>query len=371
MEYLANPVCKLKPLFDFNPSVKTNIITTCFFRMANHYKSADLYIEGLKSWARYMNGTRYNYKFRIFIDHRVAADGAIMSIIKSCPKMQPVLFTCAKFMSSNYHIQVFGALLRYFPFFDFPNNDAAKVLVVDVDYSPIDLKIDRTDDVLKYAETHDEPIYHAKLNTIYTQFYPGLPNQVGHVFSDLVMLNKKYDNSILLDFIAKAPQIKDKGFYDKRVDAFGYGTDELFLNKYFLNFIDEPYVNIVGVFDPSHFLWHVNHKKLFTNKAAVSAVYRKILGTYYTAGMSMKDMEAFLDSVFYENYNVSDRHRHVAKNIYSVLSEMVRTGQYLLKPQLVKFILDNFAGDIYRLIIYRWSVRSMKTVSIYKGKCLA
>ena len=32
-DYLKNKVCKFIPLFDFDPKVKKNIVSTCFFKM--------------------------------------------------------------------------------------------------------------------------------------------------------------------------------------------------------------------------------------------------------------------------------------------------------------------------------------------------
>ena len=37
---------------------------------------------------------------------------------------------------SKYHIDLFGTLVRYFPLFNFNNNDAKSVIVVDIDINP-------------------------------------------------------------------------------------------------------------------------------------------------------------------------------------------------------------------------------------------
>ena len=90
--------------------------------MPNHYKNFHIYINGLKRWDVFLNDNK-KYKFLIFIDKHVLNDNRIMNIINGKPdQFIPILFTCSDYIKDNYHLDVFGALVRFFPIFNFDNN---------------------------------------------------------------------------------------------------------------------------------------------------------------------------------------------------------------------------------------------------------
>jgi hypothetical protein len=104
-----------------------------FFKMPNHYKNFHIYINGLKRWDVFLNDNK-KYKFLIFIDKHVLNDNRIMNIINGKPdQFIPILFTCSDYIKDNYHLDVFGALVRFFPIFNFDNNFTNKVFIVDID----------------------------------------------------------------------------------------------------------------------------------------------------------------------------------------------------------------------------------------------
>ena len=132
VKYLENNICEFETLFEIDYNKKINILTTCFFKMDKHYKNFDTYIRGLKKLINMLN-YQNEYMLRIFVDQNVLDDQEIMNILKSSKKVQIVLFKCANFMKGNYHIDVFGALVRLFPVFEFKNNDAKNVICIDID----------------------------------------------------------------------------------------------------------------------------------------------------------------------------------------------------------------------------------------------
>jgi hypothetical protein len=137
-KYLKNDICNFEVLFDINYN-KVNILSTCFFKMDKHYKNFNIYIKGIKKIINMVNN-QDKYYLRIFIDEHIKNDENIFNILKSSNKIQIVLFTCEKYIKDKYHIDVFGALVRLFPIFDFENNDSETVIIIDVDLKDDDLK---------------------------------------------------------------------------------------------------------------------------------------------------------------------------------------------------------------------------------------
>jgi len=43
------------------------------------------------------------------------------------------LFSCNEYCRDKWHLGTFGTLLRMFPVFDLPNNDAGVVIIADID----------------------------------------------------------------------------------------------------------------------------------------------------------------------------------------------------------------------------------------------
>jgi len=52
--YLNNPICHIKPLFNINYENKKDIISCALFKIANFYKSFDMYIDGLENLYKYL-----------------------------------------------------------------------------------------------------------------------------------------------------------------------------------------------------------------------------------------------------------------------------------------------------------------------------
>ena len=133
--YLKNNICKLIPLFDFNPNIKKNIFSACFFKMRNSgYKNFSKYLNGIKILYDVINEEMPEFSLRLFIDMSIYNDKTIMNYLYKLKKIEIVLFCCKLFTREKiYHLGTFGTILRTFPLFDFPNNDSNRVIIVDID----------------------------------------------------------------------------------------------------------------------------------------------------------------------------------------------------------------------------------------------
>jgi hypothetical protein len=141
-EYLKNNICNFTPLFDIDYKKKKNIISCCFFKMKEGgYKDFEKYTNGLKS----LDSQTYlfnNYRIRLFIDKSIYEDKNIMNILNNLKNTDLVLYSCPNYIVDDiYHKGLFGTIIRFFPLFNFPNNDSNSVFVCDIDYDMIFLKL--------------------------------------------------------------------------------------------------------------------------------------------------------------------------------------------------------------------------------------
>lgn len=179
-DYLKNKICKLIPLFEFNPNIKKNIVSACFFKLRKgSYKNFNKYLNGVALLYKIVNEQLPNFTLRLFIDMSIYNDKNIMNILNKLNNIDLVLYCCKVYERDDiYHLGTFGTMLRAFPLFDFPNNDANRVIIVD-----IDITVDKQDSIFKsYTElvkiyTDDE------LDTLYI-YGSGKPY--------MVLNNKKY-----------------------------------------------------------------------------------------------------------------------------------------------------------------------------------
>ena len=368
MNYLKNDICKLKPLFEFNPNKKVNIFCSVFFRMKQHYKNVNKYVKGLKEWSKYMKNAKHDYKFRLFIDKNVYEDTEIMKIINSCEKMQPVLFECSEYMTENYHIDLFGTLLRYFPMFNFENNDADKVLVVDIDFgNSNDYKMPRFNTIIDYSKKNEGPVFSTSIEPFLTHF-KDKKFEMSHIYSSALLFDKQYDKNILINFIIDAHNIKDVGKYNKRTTPFGFGVDELFLNKYFFNIIEKQNIGLLIYFNPNNFLWFMNEFNLIKNNELTESIYIRILGKLYKKHMNLDEMKELLDNVFYDKFEASNIARYLGKRIFNTLEYLLENKIEWIDFNLIKFILKNYKNIYLSVSILKYNYKRNKFEKSVNGE---
>lgn len=142
ISYLENPICKFTPLFNIDYSVKKNLLCCSFFKMASKsYKDLSIYLNGLKVLHDYRVKETPGYYLRLFIDESIYTDKEIMAKLNKLDRLEMVLYSCPNFTTKMeqsgtvFHEGVFGMMVRFFPMYDFPNNDGDIVLITDIDIS--------------------------------------------------------------------------------------------------------------------------------------------------------------------------------------------------------------------------------------------
>ncbi len=335
-EYLINPICKFIPLRVFNQNQEKNILSTCFFKMGKHYKNFDTYIKGLKRLINLVN-SQSKYILKIFIDEHIKNDNQIYPILKSSKNVYPILFTCPNHTDdSNYHIDVFGALIRLFPIFDFEHNNSENVIVIDIDLNYEDimkLKI-----LMEYNFGKREIIgMGISNNLLITKYTP-------HFFCGLFgVFGVKFDKSIILNFIANAPKILDKGIYGKRLKPFGYGTDELFLNEYFIYYDKSKYIKdiktgMIILNDINWFLYHYKNELLEDEPKKTYKCLKFILGKYFKPNFTSNEMFMLIDKLTYHVKSLDESKIYISERYYKLIRFLVKKNIEWFDKKQMKLI---------------------------------
>lgn len=341
IKYLENNICDFELLFDIDYNKKVNILSTCFFKMGKHYKNFIIYVNGLKKLIRMLE-RQDRYVLRIFIDENIREDKEIMEVLKSSNKVQIVIFKCHKYMEGNYHIDVFGALVRLFPVFNFKNNDSENVIVIDIDLNNEDT---RTLKKILYYKTNKIQIIGKGFanNLLVMKLKP-------HFFCGLLgFFNYKYDHEIITSFILNANNILDKGIYGKREKPFGYGTDELFLNNYFIykgNITSKSELGLIYDYDINWFIFHYKDELLKDEPKLMRENIIEILGKFANIKMTTEELIDLLDKKIY-GVNSSDPDKILlSKNYYKLIKRLVEQNKEWFDLSNMKLINKYYNGIV-------------------------
>ena len=253
MSYLQNNICTFIPLFNINYKIKKNLICCAFFKMYNKgYKDFSIYIKGIYIMYNHVIHKIKNYSIRLFIDNSIYKDENIMKILKKMNKLEIVVYECPQLLlkNKNYHEGLFGTLIRFFPMFDFPNNDAKNVITTDIDDIAFKTVFDTINNMIQNKKIKD--IYLVKIGNISKNVkykynpYKNIitPYSIAQSFVSFLRLK----NNVIIDFINNVKKsnriysyyyemIKDDIFNKELMQKFNkstnfvYGIDEYFVNK--------------------------------------------------------------------------------------------------------------------------------------------
>ena len=269
-KYLENSICNFTPLFEIDYTIKKNLISCCFFKRYNlYYKDFSKYIDGLQILYNHVIKFYKDYSIRLFIDNSIYKDKNIMKILKKLNKLEMVLYDCPIFKKDDiHHIGLFGTLIRFFPMFNFPNNDANFVILSDIDndnyffQSYINLfKIldSRIDDLYLIKLSKPDMMY--KNKELFNQVYKNIildyikPQEMVCLkqidYNLIINFLKSLDTSVKYSYFINDSLIRDVNYISKYENNghFIYGIDEYFLNNIYIKYIVGyrlPFVEILN-----------------------------------------------------------------------------------------------------------------------------
>ena len=251
-EYLENPICKLKPLFKIDYRKKQNIVSACFFKMyGGGYKNFSKYTEGIVKLSKTIERKIEGFRLRLFIEKSIYEDDNIMKILNKLD-IDLVLYECQDFIKEDkYHVGLFGTLLRFFPLFDFPNNDSNMVIVSDIDIGNTDVNtiltlyknFKRSEKFMKkvpFTIYYHSTFYKTANRTKHTNIYN---NYIyNYLIADSLAGFKKMNKNIIIKFLQSVEKYdKDLTFYKgKKIQQdtnFIFGVDEYFTSEILKKYI--------------------------------------------------------------------------------------------------------------------------------------
>jgi hypothetical protein len=281
MNYLDNKICKLTSLFPIDYSIKKNIISCSFFKLSTTpYKDFNRYINGLEELYNDVNTKYKDEKFtiRLFIDNTIYDDKKLFDRIQKMNKIELILYSCSDYLlepEKKYHIGLFGTFVRFFPMFDFPNNDADIVIISDIDDTrQLDENFKKLN-WLKKKENFDK-IYIFKSGDISSSIlfnveimnkniinpYAIAPNFISlkkcnHLVIYNFLSDMKNSDKIFSLYIYKL-KLKSNLYTDKK---FLYGFDEYFLNVSLMNYLIDNKIPFA-----TDITWYVNGSLYFFHR---------------------------------------------------------------------------------------------------------
>lgn len=257
VRYLENDLVEFIPLFNINYSIKKDLICGCFFKLNESYKDFSNYTNGLIKVYHIIINNYKNYNFRLFIDESIYKDSEIMNIINKLNKLEIVLFKYDRLKLNG----LFPTLIRFFPMFNFPNNDANIVIPIDIDDSHI-INIDKEFTNIKHIintniinNTYLIKFGTLNKNIIYNYHFIYKNTITVYAYAKSIINIKKIDYNIIINFINKVVDsiklnepIKNYSYHYNRYNwgntlaeelefkinpnkPFVYGVDEYFLNN--------------------------------------------------------------------------------------------------------------------------------------------
>ena len=369
--YLRNDICKLKPLFNIDYSKKKDIISASFFKMqGGGYTNFDIYLNGIFDLKKFIDNEFKSFKFRLFIDYTIFNDKDIMNKLNS-HNIELVLYECPKFIKNGYHRGIFGTIVRFFPMFDFENNDAKYVIISDIDLNYFHQKRNmiKLKDKIQDIKKHN-------LNDIYAYFSGTLRDIsiikkgfiIPYVIAPEQINLKRINKSIILNYLYNYDKYKNEVIevfkhslkkIKKSNDEFlFYGWDEYFINYNYINHIiknKKAFMVSYNYFITIN-LYHINMK---INE--LSNEEKKILKDFYLD--ILKDNKNFkyvdeaksfffIDKLFFNKdlNNLNKDQIDIAMNIY----------KFYIKNFSNKEIIKLFGTDFVNIILSDYYLGKIK-----------
>lgn len=361
-DFLTNDICRFK-ILNNEHLIKNeiNVAVSSFFKRDQYYKNFGIYVKGLQKVLNYFE-KKVDFTYMLFIDENIKNDNHIMQMIKKCSNCIPILFTCSKYMKNNYHYDLFGTLVRFFPMFNFDNNPCNMVICIDIDLHDDDYF--RLDSITKNhfpgvvgAGTIAEFIMKKETTNIQNYSQP-------YIFAGLLSYNiPKSDNFLIVDYIKNIDKITSTGHYGKRLTPFGFGVDEIFINDILL-----PKIGSIGViidYQISYFMFH--SKDQIMNHPLSSKILSTIMGKYDNKNFTVKQKYDFIDKNTYQIRENNNINKVLAKRFSKVIKYLYTNKLKWMNTYLIKFIhkylLNLISANL--VINYDYNVRNITDVKLY------
>jgi hypothetical protein len=314
--YLTNDFCKFIPLFDLDINKKQNIFSACFFDMKKKsYKEFKRYMNGIVDLHNFIYKYFNDFKLRLFIDDTIYSNKKIFNKLTNIKNIQIILFLCNNFFNKKkcMHYGTFGTMVRFFPMFDFENNDAQTVIISDIDDNMDKLirnheKNRQVSSFYKkyYKKFHKNDIhliYFKDLSRIKTRIISLIDHPInflnnnipdGHILANNIIIFKSINKKFIINFLNKTSKnilskdelIKMNIYINSekvnQESKYFFGIDEIFVNYFLINLIESDnkynYAYVYN-FDIFYYFYFFNNFEISMEKIKYNKLKIKIFKT--------------------------------------------------------------------------------------------
>lgn len=341
--YLKNKICKFVPLYDFNINIKKNIISSCFFKMKNGYKNFSEYVKGITILNDIITKKLKEFTLRLFIDMSIYNDKKIMNMLNKIENIELVVYCCNRFVKNDiYHLGTFGTLVRFFPLFNFDNNDSKMVIITDIDlhiedfhnmhmyYHYISLKKNYSDNEINKLYIYGFGIFDNIYNNKYILPYIQAANIIGinkipgHIIENFLI---KMDVSKITYTTRK---ISNKEKSSKCDEYICFGIDEYFLNITLIDYLLKNKFSTLflvryNVMGPIYN--YLNYDKKYLS-------YIKFLTKDIYINKDIKKHIEFVNNIFYNNTTIKQFYNKIEimfiKRYYDLLYKCYKLKDFTI-----------------------------------------
>lgn len=390
--YLKNSICNFIPLFDIDYTKKKNIISVSLFKMSNSgYKNFDQYINGLTILCEKVKSSYNNFTIRIFIDNSIFNDKNLLSKLKNL-KLEIIVYTCPDYIINNeFHYGTFGTFVRFFPLFDFPNNDADLVMIQDADYDEFgEVILNENIDIINKLNLYSDykNCYILKFGDLYNSFksdsivYKNIVNYYT-VSSSLIGINK-INYNVIVDFIKS---VKNKNYIISRynlsenenkhrdMNKFIYGIDEYFLNNTLMQYIIDnklPFINInkfdlyTKIYKYFKYIYLTNNKIIKIFDKIFTLILDRLKIKYKNA--SLKKKYDIIDNL------INGKNKNLIIKIYKILYKIFLVAyknkdyQFLFPKNMYKILLTTKYFGLYQYYTIIFEFTNYDTITILENR---
>lgn len=322
-------LCDFKYNYQVHSNIKYNVIIVTLFRLKDLYKNFDVYLNGLIGFDNYLskiNTLPYNIKLRVYWNQSIyeTEDKKELLLIKKVFKkinknknIQLVEFSCSKYKLDNiYDRGIFPFFIRYFPLFDFEDNDTNFVFATDIDIS----QNKQNFNYYSYLIYNFINIIEKKMNFYYLTskcYIPFWKKKLGNdslaLLGSNVSGNYKFDKNILLNFLNDC--------------EYGIKSNDKLISLFYKNYIE-----------------YIKNPKIPLNlKLKKQKTYN--IDKIFIYGLD----EFFITYYLFKNILLEKK----IKNIYEHTRNSGHGGLYILLNNIFYNVLNNINNNTKTLKIYR------------------
>lgn len=382
MQYDINKLCNMKFLIKpkkFNRLKKYNVVSTSLFRMSNGYKNFEKYMKGLKMGIEYFTKNIPDMKYLLFIDSTISADEKLMSRIKSMNngKLICIEFTCPDYIAQSLcgHVELFGSMIRFLPFFNYIGNFTKNVICVDADLNQLDASLLLTNyNIFNRSKVK----YQYDTNMFYEIIAKWCLMDDLTILAGRHMCKYKFPIHMFADYIecmknGTCPNMATIRSYMDYVkyEVYPYGIDE-----YFLNYIMLPYIkkkNILYSVSSRYVitapLYYLNKKNTIPAESEEGQILSEALRNMLHVDKSVEYHKLFelFDNALYSDGKPTNRTKKIAYAYYKFIKSMWDKEYYnIFCKQTLKTILEN-KKYIYRHVLHTYKKTDKVGTLVFPG----